>query len=206
MAAATEHGEAATTHSPKLSAKTTDARRSAFNLSDVEENDDMYCADDEQKGGKSRFKVEFVDESRKKGQVNGLDSPRDVQKSSGHVARHAIGRERRDSGRSGRERWDSGRSGDRKVSEPDSPVLSVRSMSPTNTYVGYDTHNLKTFGHNTHEALPHVDHYRNLLSTSATHALKARPTLDELHEEKVGMNDTMMKCSPIPVSKSLIKR
>ncbi|XP_064608218.1 solute carrier family 12 member 2-like [Liolophura sinensis] len=144
----------------------------------------MCCADDEQKGGKSRFKVEFVDESRKKGQVNGWDSPRDVQKSSGHVARHAIGRERRDSGRSGKERWDNGRSGDRKVSEPDSPVLSVRSMSPTNTYVGYDTHNLKTFGHNTHEALPHVDHYRNLLSSTATHALKARPTLDELHEEK----------------------
>lgn len=42
-----------------------------------------------------------------------------------------------------------------------------------------DTHNLKTFGHNTHEALPHDDHYRNLLS--ATHALRTRPTLEELH-------------------------
>ena len=54
-----------------------------------------------------------------------------------------------------------------------------------NTYqynTNYGTH-LKTFGKNTTEAIPHVDHYRNLLS--ATSALKSRPTLAELHEEKV---------------------
>jgi len=50
-----------------------------------------------------------------------------------------------------------------------------------NSYTAYGTH-LKTFGKNTTEALPHVDHYRNLLS--ATSALKSRPTLEELHEEK----------------------
>ena len=52
-----------------------------------------------------------------------------------------------------------------------------------NSYTAYGT-NLKTFGKNTTEAIPHVDHYRNLLS--ATSALKSRPTLAELHEEKVG--------------------
>lgn len=51
-----------------------------------------------------------------------------------------------------------------------------------NSYTAYGT-NLKTFGKNTTEAIPHVDHYRNLLS--ATSPLKTRPTLAELHEEKV---------------------
>ncbi|WAQ98772.1 S12A2-like protein [Mya arenaria] len=51
-----------------------------------------------------------------------------------------------------------------------------------NSYTAYGTH-LKTFGKNTTEALPHVDHYRNLLS--ATSPLKSRPTLAELHEEKL---------------------
>lgn len=51
-----------------------------------------------------------------------------------------------------------------------------------NSYTAYGT-NLKTFGKNTTEAIPHVDHYRNLLS--ATSPLKSRPTLAELHEEKV---------------------
>ena len=67
------------------------------------------------------------------------------------------------------------------------------SASPPNTagYDGqsftYDTHNLKTFGHNTLETLPHLDHYRNLLS--ATGAMRKRPTLLELHEhEKVKMS------------------
>ncbi|XP_060592142.1 solute carrier family 12 member 2-like isoform X2 [Ruditapes philippinarum] len=50
-----------------------------------------------------------------------------------------------------------------------------------NSYTAYGTH-LKTFGRNTTEAIPHVDHYRNLLS--ATSPLKSRPTLAELHEEK----------------------
>ncbi|KAJ8303922.1 hypothetical protein KUTeg_017505 [Tegillarca granosa] len=68
----------------------------------------------------------------------------------------------------------------------DSPTFYAGSISPTDTYgynhsYPYET-NVKTFGKNTTEALPHVDHYRNLLS--ATNALKSRPTLAELHEEK----------------------
>ena len=62
-----------------------------------------------------------------------------------------------------------------------SPQMSQDSYSGTHTGThGYDTHNLKTFGQNTLETLPHMDHYRNLLS--ATGAMKKRPTLLELHE------------------------
>ena len=51
----------------------------------------------------------------------------------------------------------------------------------------YDTSNLKTFAHNTLETLPHMDHYRNLLSATGAMAMKKRPTLLELHEQdKVG--------------------
>ena len=46
--------------------------------------------------------------------------------------------------------------------------------------VSYDTNNLRTFAHNTLETLPHVDHYRNLLST--TGHMRKRPTLLELHD------------------------
>ena len=55
-------------------------------------------------------------------------------------------------------------------------------QSPTNSYVtqSYDTHNLKTFGQDTLETLPNMDHYRNLLS--ATGAMRKRPTLAELHD------------------------
>ena len=57
--------------------------------------------------------------------------------------------------------------------------------SPTHSYMAqtYDTHNLKTFGHDTLETLPNVDHYRNLLS--ATGMMKKRPTLAELHDLQV---------------------
>ena len=73
-------------------------------------------------------------------------------------------------------------------SPPGSPMFYTDTTSPNDTY-GYgnsftNNHtNSKTFGKNITEALPHVDHYRNLLS--ATAALKSRPTLAELHEEKV---------------------
>ncbi|OWF48421.1 solute carrier family 12 member 2-like isoform X2 [Mizuhopecten yessoensis] len=61
-------------------------------------------------------------------------------------------------------------------------------VSPTDTYASHNSFsnpyetNFKTFGRYTTEALPHMDHYRNLLS--ATTAMKSRPTLAELHEEK----------------------
>lgn len=71
---------------------------------------------------------------------------------------------------------------------PDSPHGTF-SFSPTDTYRthSYDTSNLKTFGGNTTEAIPHLDHYRNLLSTTA--ALKTRPTLQELHEGKLNTDE-----------------
>ena len=60
------------------------------------------------------------------------------------------------------------------VSEPVSSLLSY--SSNTNDA----TTNHKTFGRNTLETLPNIDHYRNLLS--ATGAMKKRPTLLELLE------------------------
>jgi hypothetical protein len=62
---------------------------------------------------------------------------------------------------------------------------------PNATYQSVNaTTNHKTFGKYTTEALPHMDHYRNLLS--ATNALKSRPTLAELHEEKVNSKDFLL--------------
>ena len=44
----------------------------------------------------------------------------------------------------------------------------------------YDTQGQRTFGRNTLETLPHIDHYRNLLTT--TGVMRKRPTLLELHD------------------------
>ena len=76
--------------------------------------------------------------------------------------------------------------------EPSIDSPSVTFSIPRDSYNegqnqnSYTAYALKTFGKNTTEALPHMDHYRNLLS--ATSALKTRPTLAELHEEKVFPN------------------
>ncbi|KFM67561.1 hypothetical protein X975_18511, partial [Stegodyphus mimosarum] len=43
----------------------------------------------------------------------------------------------------------------------------------------YDTHNVRSLRHYTREALPRVDHYRNVMSI---HGQLNRPTLDELHD------------------------
>jgi len=54
---------------------------------------------------------------------------------------------------------------------------SVHQMSHhTNTY--YDTRNLKSLRHYTREALPRVDHYRNV---NSVYGHQSRPTLDDLH-------------------------
>lgn len=80
-----------------------------------------------------------------------------------------------------------GAAGDTEAAEPGeqtSPSFTLPTDTYGNTqnsYSAYGTH-LKTFGKNTTEAIPHIDHYRNLLS--ATSPLKTRPTLAELHEEK----------------------
>ncbi|KAL1420936.1 hypothetical protein MTO96_004304 [Rhipicephalus appendiculatus] len=43
----------------------------------------------------------------------------------------------------------------------------------------YDTHNVRSLRHYTREALPRLDHYRNIMSV---HGHMERPTLDELHD------------------------
>lgn len=73
----------------------------------------------------------------------------------------------------------------------DSINAYIDTTSPNATYQSVNaTTNHKTFGKYTTEALPHMDHYRNLLS--ATNALKSRPTLAELHEEKVNSKDFLL--------------
>ncbi len=62
----------------------------------------------------------------------------------------------------------------------DSPS-TTDSIDPSNTVSYTDTQHLKTFGRNTLETLPHVDHYRNILS--ATGGIRKRPTLLELHDQ-----------------------
>ncbi|XP_076339954.1 solute carrier family 12 member 2-like isoform X4 [Tachypleus tridentatus] len=48
----------------------------------------------------------------------------------------------------------------------------------------YDTHNVRSLRHYTREALPNVDHYRNVMSV---HGQMNRPTLDELHNSTLTM-------------------
>jgi len=62
-----------------------------------------------------------------------------------------------------------------------SPRSSLNSESFRNNK---DTRNLKTFGKNTHERIPHLDFYRRTTSVDPDSQYK-RPTLEELHEEKV---------------------
>lgn len=52
------------------------------------------------------------------------------------------------------------------------------------THRRFDTQNLKTFGKNTHEAIPRLDFYRE---TADVHTPYKRPTLNELREEKVSV-------------------
>ncbi|XP_064474706.1 solute carrier family 12 member 2-like [Ornithodoros turicata] len=72
---------------------------------------------------------------------------------------------------------------DDEIASSESPncVITGASMSPTdpaNYTTVYDTANVKSLLQYTHEALPRVDHYRNVMSV---HGHISRPTLDELH-------------------------
>jgi hypothetical protein len=127
---------------------------------------------------KSRFKVakvDFVDEKQP-------DSKKSDQQHHHHQATTGSESHSQDGYPSPSKSAGSGSAS--PVGAEDSIVSgSISPPSPTHrdsTTIGQDTTNLKTFGHNTTEALPHVDHYRNLLS--ATTALRSRPTLQELHE------------------------
>ena len=66
---------------------------------------------------------------------------------------------------------------------------STLSHHPTEATYSYDTNNLKTFGHNTLETLPHADHYRNLLSATGA-MMRKRPTLLELHEHDKDVSES----------------
>ncbi|OQR79445.1 solute carrier family 12 member 2-like [Tropilaelaps mercedesae] len=48
----------------------------------------------------------------------------------------------------------------------------------------YDTHNMRSLHHYTREALPRLDHYRNVMSV---HGHMNRPTLDELHNATLSL-------------------
>lgn len=48
----------------------------------------------------------------------------------------------------------------------------------------YDTHNIRSLHHYTREALPRLDHYRNVMSV---HGHMNRPTLDELHNATLSL-------------------
>ncbi|KAH9370384.1 hypothetical protein HPB48_006698 [Haemaphysalis longicornis] len=48
----------------------------------------------------------------------------------------------------------------------------------------YDTHNVRSLRHYTREALPRLDHYRNVMSV---HGHMERPTLDELHNATLSL-------------------
>ena len=119
---------------------------------------------------KSRFKVARVEFS---------DEP-----VSDHKAKDAVPSSERDVNNSrGRTR---NRSRQESICSNDtsSPPISPNNADPTYNSHSYDTHNLKTFAHNTLETVPHLDHYRNILSASGN--IRKRPTLLELHElEKV---------------------
>ena len=174
--------------------------RATFSISD---EDLTYCPnqaeekkqkDSEPAKNKSRFKVnrvEFVNETKNQGQPDHGEMSRvavelvEGPQSADHAGQTATG--------------SSLASGDGKAAStsPPQPVAALPrtrqkqdsvssdspawSPNPTDSYqYSYDTNNLKTFGHNTLETLPHLDHYRNLLS--ATGAMRKRPTLLELHE------------------------
>ncbi len=122
--------------------------------------------------GRSRFKVakvEFVDEQPKttihSDDTDSSDS--ELQTQNGEAGDNRVARLSHVSARSRQE-----------------SVCSDGPTSPTDTYTQtYDTRNLKTFGKNTLETLPHLDHYRNLLT--ATGGIRKRPTLLELHEQEM---------------------
>uniref|UniRef100_A0ABM0M1K2 Solute carrier family 12 member 2-like n=1 Tax=Saccoglossus kowalevskii TaxID=10224 RepID=A0ABM0M1K2_SACKO len=77
-------------------------------------------------------------------------------------------------------------------SDDDYPGSPRTPASPRNWNLEDSIH-MRTFGHNTHEAVPSLSHYRNIFSTSAADGVKSRPTLQELHEEKQEPNGLALK-------------
>lgn len=113
-----------------------------------------------------------------------MEGPDDLKKSSSRfqVARVDSQSDRRGSGEESNTRTASPQSDGKLTEDPESPGarFSISTDSVGNTY---DTSS-KNYVLNTHEALPCVDHYRNIFSATAQ-GMKTRPTLAELHEERV---------------------
>lgn len=69
----------------------------------------------------------------------------------------------------------------------------------------YDTHTntyyLRTFGHNTMDAVPRIDHYRHTAAQLGEKLL--RPSLAELHDELEKVSSPALPCSP-PSSQPLV--
>ena len=77
---------------------------------------------------------------------------------------------------------------------PESPNATTFSLSGDSlrSRSSVDGYNKTHCVMNTMEALPCVDHYRNVFSATGGGNLKARPTLAELHEERVSMKQQFM--------------
>uniref|UniRef100_T1JEV4 Bumetanide-sensitive sodium-(Potassium)-chloride cotransporter n=1 Tax=Strigamia maritima TaxID=126957 RepID=T1JEV4_STRMM len=71
--------------------------------------------------------------------------------------------------------------GDQTNDERDNENNDDNQMTTHSGSTNYDTHYLKSLRHLTREALPRIDHYRNLMSVHAAN----RPTLEELHSESI---------------------
>ncbi|GBM34849.1 hypothetical protein AVEN_208049-1 [Araneus ventricosus] len=67
---------------------------------------------------------------------------------------------------------------------PGQPQVSICVLDSNDQTVAsnYDSHNIRSLLHYTQEALPRLDHYRNVHSL---HAHFPRPTLDELHNGNI---------------------
>ncbi|XP_070543648.1 solute carrier family 12 member 2-like isoform X2 [Ptychodera flava] len=71
-----------------------------------------------------------------------------------------------------------------KSPESDGTPVSQKTPTSPRTWNGEDSMQMRTFGHNTHEAVPSLSFYRNVFSTGAGEGPRCRPTLQELHEEQ----------------------
>uniref|UniRef100_A0A646QDL3 Solute carrier family 12 member 3 n=1 Tax=Hemiscolopendra marginata TaxID=943146 RepID=A0A646QDL3_9MYRI len=67
------------------------------------------------------------------------------------------------------------------LTEEEETLISPNQTTNHSESTNYDTHYLKSLRHMTREALPRIDHYRNVLSVHAAN----RPTLEELHSDSV---------------------
>lgn len=76
---------------------------------------------------------------------------------------------------------------------PDKDFLSVCVIDTNDGSVNsnaYDSRTVRSLRHYTHEALPRLDHYRNIHSL---HAHYPRPTLDELHNGDITISEDQVK-------------